>query len=443
MPSTTAPTRERVAATMSDPGTSTAHRARTGTGALLATLASLTAIAPISSDMYVPGFPALAASLGTSASMVQLSLTANLVGLAIGQLVLGPVSDAKGRRPALLWGLAGWVLASLACAIAPDVTVLIAARLVQGLTGAAGLVVARAVVVDRFHGREVAQHLTMLSIVIGVAPVLAPVAGGLVLGVAGWRGVFVVLAGIGIALLIAVARAVPESLPADRRNSSSPRAVLGTAHALLSLRSFGGYVAMLGLSSVAFFAYIAGSPFVLQNVYGVSELAFSGIFAANATVMLVTSGLVGRLAGTVRLNTLLSIGVAVSTAAALVLLLTVSAGDAPLPVVWAGLALFTSGMGLIIPTAMTIGQGLGRASAGTASALLGGGQFLMGALASPLVGLMGQDSAAPMSMLMVIGMLATVTAALLLARPWRGDGELALDHADHHLEIAEAFSPES
>ena len=185
--------------------------------ALVAVLGALTAVAPLATDMYVPGFPALGTALGASSSAVQLTMTAFLAGLVVGQLVIGPLSDGLGRRRLLTAGSAGFVLCSVACAAAPDIAALTGARFLQGVAGAAGMVLARAVLTDRFHGAELPRYFAVLSQVVGVAPVAAPVLGGAVLAVSTWRTVFAVLAVLGVLLLLAVVRSVPESLPPERR----------------------------------------------------------------------------------------------------------------------------------------------------------------------------------------------------------------------------------
>ncbi|WP_200302096.1 multidrug effflux MFS transporter [Streptomyces adelaidensis] len=393
--------------------------------ALVAVLAALTAVAPLATDMYVPGFPAMGDSLGASSSAVQLTMTAFLAGLVVGQLLFGPLSDGIGRRRLLISGSAGFVLFSLLCAVAPNVAVLTGARFLQGVAGAAGMVLARAVLSDRFHGAELPRHFAVLSQIMGVAPIAAPVLGGAILTVSSWRAVFAVLTVMGVLLLLAVVRGVPESLPPERRHSGGVASTFRAMGSLLTRRAFMGYVLVLALVSAALFAYIAGSAFVFENLHGVSSTTYSLIFATNAVGMLLAGAVFARLAGRgVRLNTLLTAGICVSALGTLAqVLLVVTVGES-LVGTWVTLFVTVAGIGLIFPAAMSLGQALGRTTPGAASALLGGLQFLFGALASPLVGLFGDDSSLPMALIMLTAVAAAALALVGLARPWRGQGEV-------------------
>ncbi|MER7184023.1 multidrug effflux MFS transporter, partial [Streptomyces hyaluromycini] len=396
---------------------------RTAT-ALIVVLGALTAVAPLATDMYVPGFPALGKALGASSSAVQLTMTAFLAGLVVGQLVIGPLSDGLGRRRLLMAGSAGFVLCSVACAAAPDIAALTGARFLQGVAGAAGMVLARAVLTDRFHGPELPRYFAVLSQVIGVAPIAAPVLGGAVLAVSTWRAVFAVLAVLGVLLLLAVVRAVPESLPPERRHGGGLAGTFRAMGALLAGRAFMGYVLVVALVSAAMFAYISGSSFVFENLHGVSSTTYSLIFAGNAVAMLAAGASFARLAGRgTRLNTLLSAGVGIALLGALAqVLLVVTVGET-LAGTWATLFVTAGGIGLVFPSAMSIGQAVGRTAPGAASALLGGFQFLFGALAAPLVGVFGEDSSRPMALIMLSALAAAALALVGLARPWEGRGE--------------------
>jgi DHA1 family bicyclomycin/chloramphenicol resistance-like MFS transporter len=233
-------------------------------------LGGLSAFGPLSLDMYLPGLPQLGRELHASASATQLTLTACLAGLALGQLVAGPLSDRLGRRRPQLAGVALYAGASLLCALSPSIGVLILLRFVQGAAGAAGIVIGRAVVRDLYEGDAAARLFSSLMLVGGVAPILAPVIGGQLLQVTDWRGIFVVLAGLGAALLAAAVFFLPESLPPERRSSDG---LPGTGRALRLLaadRRFTGYALTSGFVMGAMFSYIAGSPFVLQEIYGLS-----------------------------------------------------------------------------------------------------------------------------------------------------------------------------
>ncbi|MFI9547642.1 multidrug effflux MFS transporter [Streptomyces sp. NPDC052016] len=391
--------------------------------ALVAVLGALTAVAPLATDMYVPGFPAMGEALGTSTSAVQLTMTAFLAGLVVGQLVIGPLSDGLGRRRLLLTGSAGFVLFSLACAVAPNVAVLTGARFLQGVAGAAGMVLARAVLTDRFHGADLPRYFAVLSQVTGVAPIAAPVLGGVVLSVSGWRAVFAVLAVLGGLLVFAVVRAVPESLPPERRHGGGFTSTFRAMGSLLGRRAFMGYVLVVALVSAALFAYISGSSFVFESLHGVSATMYSLIFATNAVGMLLAGAVFSRLAGRRRLNTLLTAGVGVCLLGALAqVVLVVTVGET-LAGTWISLFVTAAGIGLVFPAGMSVGQAVGRSAPGAASALLGGLQFLFGALTSPLVGLFGEDSSLPMALIMLVAVTAAAVALFALARPWQGNGE--------------------
>ncbi|MEV6485964.1 multidrug effflux MFS transporter [Streptomyces sp. NPDC051576] len=391
--------------------------------ALVAVLAALTAVAPLATDMYVPGFPALGHTLGAGSSAVQLTMTAFLAGLVVGQLLIGPLSDGLGRRRLLLLGTAGFVFFSLACALAPGIGVLTGARFLQGVTGAAGMVLARAVLTDRFHGPELPRYFAVLSQIMGVAPVAAPVLGGAILAVSTWRAVFVVLAVIGGLLLLAVLCKVPESLPPERRHAGGIASTFRAMGALLGRRSFMGYVLVLAFISAALFTYISGSSFVFENLHGVSATTYSLIFATNAFAMLLAGATFSRLAGRTRLNNLLMAGVGVAAIGALAQVLLVLTVGETLAGTWITLFITAGGIGMVFPSTLSIGQALGRRAPGAASALLGGLQFLFGALAAPLVGLFGEDSSLPMAVIMLVAVGAAGVVLVGLARPWEGGGE--------------------
>jgi DHA1 family bicyclomycin/chloramphenicol resistance-like MFS transporter len=373
--------------------------------------------------MYVPGFPAMGDALGASSSAVQLTMTAYLAGLVVGQLLIGPISDKLGRRRLLIGGAAGFAAFSLCCAVAPNIAVLIGARFLQGATGAAGLVLARAVLADRFHGAELPRCFAVLYQTMSIAPIAAPVLGGVTLSLFTWRAVFVVLTATGLLLVIAVIRGVPESLPTEHRHSGGVASTFRMMGALLARRMFFGYVLVLTLVSAAVFTYISGSSFVFESLHGVSSTMYALIFATNAVGMLIAGMVFSRLAARIRLNSLLTAGVVIAALGAVTQVLLLLAVGETLAGTWVTLFVTLSGIGLLFPAAMSIGQALARSAPGTASALLGGFQFLFGALASPLVGLFGEDSSLPMALIMLTAVAAAGAALVALVRPWQGHGE--------------------
>jgi MFS transporter, DHA1 family, multidrug resistance protein len=388
------------------------HRAR------LVVLGALTAAAPLSLDTYLPALPALTADLATSPSATQLSLTSCLVGLALGQLVAGPLSDVLGRRRPMLIGAAGFAVVSVLCAVAPTVEVLVALRLAQGLLGAVGIVVARAVVRDTSDATTSARAFATLMLVSGVAPIVAPVLGGQLLRVTSWRGVFVVLAVYGALSGLAVLLAVRESLPRSRRRSGSAAATAASFRVLLGDRRVVACVLSAGLVFSAMFAYISGSTFVLQDLYGLSPQAFSAVFAGNSVAIVASVQVAGRLAGSgrVRPERLLTTGLGVALVGTLGLLASTLL-DAGLVGLMAGLVLTVVGVGLVLPCATTLALADHPEHAGSASALLGTSQFLVGAGTAPLVGLAGSRSAVPMAATMAG---AVVLGAVVFALLWRG-----------------------
>jgi DHA1 family bicyclomycin/chloramphenicol resistance-like MFS transporter len=365
-------------------------------------LGGLSSVGPLSLDMYLPGLPQLGGDLSASASATQLTLTACLAGLALGQLVAGPLSDRLGRRRPVLAGAALFAAASLACAFAPSIGVLVGLRFLQGLGGAAGIVIGRAVVRDLYEGDAAARLFSTLMLVGGIAPILAPIWGGQLLAVTDWRGIFAVLALLGLALLAAAARALPETLTV--RSGGDMRAVLRD-------RRFLAYALCSGLMMGAMFAYIAGSPFVLQTIHGLSPQAYSLVFAVNGLGILAASYASRRLIGRVTPLRLLHAGVAMGAAGAALLLGAVVL-DAPVAFLLVALLLVVSSIGLVSPNATALALAGHGQNAGAASALLGASQFLLGAAAAPLVGLAGVASALPMALTIA----ALVGLAALAAR---------------------------
>ncbi|MFJ9379996.1 multidrug effflux MFS transporter [Streptomyces sp. NPDC101455] len=384
-------------------------------------LGGLTATPPLSMDMYLPALPAVTRSLHAPAATVQLTLTACLAGMALGQLVVGPMSDKWGRRRPLLTGLAVYVVATALCAIAPNVESLVAFRLLQGLAGAAGIVIARAVVRDLYDGVAMARFFSTLMLVSGVAPIVAPLVGGQILRVTDWRGVFVILTFVGTALAVLVWTRLPETLaPADRHAGGTAEALRGM-RALLADLPFTGYMLTGGFSFAALFAYISASPFVVQEIYGASPQTFSLLFGINSVGLVAVGQINGKLlVGRVSMDKVLGAGLAVVLLAATALLLMATGvfGGVGLFPVAAGLFVLMSAMGVTLPNAQTLALMRTRHSAGSASALLGTSSFLIGAVASPLVGIAGEHTAVPMAVVQLVAALVAVACFVGMCRPW-------------------------
>lgn len=379
-------------------------------------LAGLSAVSPFATDMYAPGFPQIVDSFGTSGSAVQFSLTTCLVGIAVGQVVLGPISDAIGRRRLLLAGSGLFTAFSLVCAFAPGIAVFDVARLLQGIAASAGLVIGRAVISDRFTGTRAAREFATLGAIAMTAPVLAPVLGGLVLGIGSWRLIFVALAAAGLVLLAAIWSWVPESLPAGRRTGGT-RAAFVAMGGLLRRRELVGHLLVVGCGLAALFAYITGSPFVFQHGYGLSPTGYGLVFATNALGTVGASVAFGRLAARVRPAVLLVAGVVIAAVSMAALVFLLAFGVDTLPVTWACLFGLTTGFGLLLPASTTVVLALGGDSPGAVSGLLGGAQFVLGAAAAPLPGLFGSTTALSTAVVVLAFVLVSVLALGTLARP--------------------------
>jgi len=377
---------------------------------LFVLLGGLTAFGPLSIDMYLPALPAIGRDLAASESVIQLTLTACLVGLALGQILAGPLSDRLGRRRPLLIGVAAYVLASLLCATAPVAPVLVGFRLVQGLAGAAGIVIARAIVRDLYVGSAAARYFSRLVLIMGLAPILAPVIGAQVLRFTSWHGIFLTLALVAALLWLAAAVGLPETLPAAHRSDGGLRGTLAIFRALLADARFIGYALSGGLAFGAMFAYISGSPFVLQGIYHVSPQTFSLIFGTNALGFVIASQVNGSLVGWVPPARLLVAGLITAATAGIVLLLVVLVGGLGLVAVLPPLFFLVSSVGFIVPNATALALSRRPNAAGTGSALLGVIQSGVGAIGAPLVGVAGISSALPMA-----GVIAISGSGAILA----------------------------
>ncbi|MEU4316213.1 multidrug effflux MFS transporter [Nocardia sp. NPDC024068] len=379
-------------------------------GILLVVLALLAAAAPFAVDMYLPAFTDLAADLSTSAASVQLTLTAFLVGLALGQLLIGPLSDRFGRRRPLVLATAVTVLVTVACALAPSIWLLIAMRFVQGLTASAGLVIGRAVGADRTEGAATARIFTLFSAIGGIAPVVAPLLGGVLVS-AGWRAEFWALSGIFLFMFLGALLVVPESLPPENRHTTGVAGTIRGIARVAADRGYLGYIFAFALGFAGMMAYISASPFVVENVLGLSNRSYTIVFASNAAGMVLAGLVVSRLVGRFGPEPILRIGQRVILAAGLVLLALLVAG-APAAAVLAALFVLVACTPTVMGTASALAIGRARKSAGTASALMGALQFTLGALVSPLVGMGGSDTGVPMAVVIV------VCACLGMAARW-------------------------
>lgn len=396
---------------------------------LVVLLGFLSAFGPLSIDMYLPALPAMARDLHAPTSAAQLTLTGCLAGLAIGQLMAGPVSDARGRRVPLLAGVAAYAAASALCAAAPSVWLLLVLRFLQGFAGGAGIVIARAVVRDLWAGDEMARIYAVQLLVTGTAPILAPIIGGQLLRVTDWRGVFTVLALIGVVLLLASARWLPETWPPATRRPGGLNAVLADTRTLTADVRFLRLVLATGLAFGAMFAYISGSSFVLQTRFGISPQLFSLIFAVNSGGI-VAAGQVSRLlVGRVPQRTLFVAGLTGSAIGGGLMLATAATG-AGLPLLLPALFVVVASIGLVLPNGTALALASHAKRAGTAAAVIGTAQFAIGAVAAPLVGVAGPGTVLPMAVVIgTLGLGAWLVRPGRPGRPARPAGFTANGHA--------------
>jgi MFS transporter, DHA1 family, multidrug resistance protein len=383
---------------------------------LIVVLGALTAIGPLTVDTYLPALPTLSAQLGATDAQAQLTITGLLVGLGLGQLVVGPLSDMFGRRRPLLIGLVAHALMSVMCAMAPSIEMLALTRTLQGVAGSAVAVVSMAMVRDLFAGVQAAKALSRLVLIIGVAPILAPSLGSALLELTSWRGIFVVLALTALALLTLALVALPETLPAHRRRPASIVGSLNTYAGLFRDRVFVVLVGVAGLMFATLFMYIAGSSFILQEQFGLNAQQFGIAFSANAVGMILATQVNPFLLRRYQPSTILTAAVGAAAAGSTLLVITSLTGWGGLAGFMAPVALIMSAIGFSFPNAPAVALSRHGDAAGAASALLGGSQFLIGGAVAPLVGALDDGTARPMAILMA---LATAMAFTLLIRQRR------------------------
>ncbi|MEV8321730.1 multidrug effflux MFS transporter [Kitasatospora sp. NPDC058397] len=407
--------------------TSTAPSAAPTTGqsrpgrATIAVLGGLVALGPLTTDLYLPGLPEIADDLVAEPAAVQLTLTFSMFGVAAGQLLFGPLSDRYGRRPPLLAGLVLYTLASVVCVIAPSLTVLIIARFIQGAAGSAGLVIGRAVARDRFQGVAMLRFLASIALISGLAPILAPIVGAQLMRFTSWRGTFGALTALGLLLTLAAFGALRETLPTQARGTGGVGAALRTMGRLLRNLPFLGLALTSAFAFGALFGYISGSSTVLQHVYQVSPQTYSLLFGANSLAIVVMTQLNGRvLARRFAPRGLMLAGLATAVVAGVALVLLTAVWDFGLVGFCPPLFVMMGSMGVVLPN--TAAQALSLVeprAAGTASALLGTGNFLCGAVVAPLSSLGGRPSAVLLAVVVLASGVLAMAAYVTLCRPGR------------------------
>ncbi|MFC3849823.1 multidrug effflux MFS transporter [Corynebacterium hansenii] len=383
---------------------------------LLGVLALTTAAEPMSINMYLAGLPQLGREFGIDQAAAQLTITFFLAGMAAGQLVAGPVSDSRGRRGLFLIGAAGLLAATAAAALAPGIWTFYLARLVQGLAGGTAVVLARAAVVDLVRGPDVARIFSILMLLGGIAPVLGPIIGGLLVEPVGWRGIFWVLVAVNAVILAGVYFAVPETLPAERRKASGFAPMLAGARALFSDGAYVGFTVAFIASFGTMFAYVAASAYVLQEHFGFTPVQYSAIFAANTSGLFVVGLINARIVRRVGPLRIAVAGNAVLLAA-VAGLVAATLYDAPAPVILPLLFVTVASMGVNMPNNSALALSRATGIAGSASAFMGSGQFIVAGLLSPLVGAAaaaGMSQPVAMAAVMLV-CAVTATASLHLA----------------------------
>lgn len=382
---------------------------------LILALGVMIAFGPLSHDMYLPAFPIIEGDFRTSASMVQLSLTACMIGTALGQILVGPISDQFGRKYPLIAGLTLYVISSLLCAWVPTIEAFIAMRFIQGLSGASGIVIARAISRDLFSGPALTRFSATLSIIFGAAPTLGPIFGGQLVEHVHWQAVFYVLAGIAFVLLVYALFGLQESLPKEQRATGGFAQVKRNFATLFKDRFFVGLALTQGFTSACMFGYISGSPFVLQTLHGISPQGFSLIFAINALGHIIMAQINGRLAGRVPERRMIGIGISFSVTGASLVLISVLTG-AGLWLLLPGFFLPVAATGFVNTSCYSLALNRYGQLAGTASGMIGVLSFVLSGSFSPLTGLGGGEEAWPMGMVMTFAAVSALLAFLLLVR---------------------------
>ena len=390
---------------------------------LLGVLALVSAAEPMPINMYLAGLPQLGDEFDIDQAAAQLTITFFLAGMAIGQLVAGPVSDSRGRRGLFIAGAAGLLLATAAAALAPGIWTLYIARLAQGLAGGTAVVLARAAGVDLVRGPEVARIFSILMLLGGIAPVLGPIIGGLLVEPVGWRGIFWVLVAINAMILAGVVFAVPETLPAERRKDAGFAPMLASARSLFSDGAYVGFAVAFITSFGTTFAYVAASAYVLQEHYGFSPVQYSAIFATNTTGLFIVGLVNARIVRKLGPLRIVKVGNAILLAA-VIGLVAATLYDAPAPVTLSLLFITVASMGVNMPNNSALAVSRATGMAGSASAFMGSGQFIVAGLLSPLVGLAaaaGMSQPVAMTAVMLVCAVTATTSLHFAARAARRD----------------------
>lgn len=393
---------------------------------LAVALGAICAIGPFATDMHVAAMPSMVGDLATTSAGVQLSMMTYFGGFTIGQLFYGPASDKTGRKPMIYLALLIFVLASIGCIFTADATQLLVYRFLQGIGGSIGMVIATASIRDLHTGHAAAKLMSLVVLVLGIAPVIAPLVGSLVLQVANWRVIFAVLAALGVLCAIIVATMLPETRMRELRARSKPSAALHWYGRLLVSRSFIPYAGALALAQGGFFAYIAGSSFVLINVYGLSPIAYALIFSLNSIGIGIGTQIAPKLAHGLGIRGMVKASAALYALAAVLLLGMELAGLGNVVTVCVLLFIMVMALGGIMPSCNILAMESHGAISGTAAALMGALGFGAGALGSFGIGMLENGTALPMLAVVATCAVATALVAFLTFGP---------SHLAHEVEI--------
>ncbi|WJI91812.1 multidrug effflux MFS transporter [Weissella viridescens] len=362
-------------------------------------LGVLSAFGPLALDLYLPGLPVLQRELHTTATMTQLSITAAMFGLAIGQVVVGPLSDRLGRKMPLIYGIAAFTIASFGIAMSDNIGMIIVLRLIQGLGGATGIVLSLAMITDSFDGIQLTRNVAINQTINGIFPILAPVLGGVLIALADWRSAFWLLGGLGLIIVLLIIFKLPET-NLDRQNGSI-KETFGRFKSILENRYFMAMTLIQGFMMSALFAYIAGSSFVLQDLYGLSVPAFSGVYALNGFGILLGASLSGKLAEKYSAWQILKWFMMFSMVGGLLLIVSLFLPKS----IWLTILAFfliVAPVGGINSMTTALVMAREHQDAGTASGILGLTRFAMGGIMSPLVGLGGTTTMVPLVIVIVV-----------------------------------------
>lgn len=379
---------------------------------LIIILGLLTAFGPFSIDMYLPALPEISNDFNTSTSNTQLTLTLFMIGLAIGQVFVGPLSDFIGRKKPLMIALVVYTIASILCVFAPNIYVMMALRFVQGFTGGAGAVISRAMSSDLYSGKALTKFLAVLMLVNGVAPILAPVLGGIILEFSTWKTVFVVLTAFGAIMFCLSLYKLTESLPENNRSSGRISEILGDFKELLKNPKFLLPLFIQGSTFALLFSYISASPFIVQSVYGVSSFGFSWMFAFNGLGLIFSGQLVNKLVDRFDEHTLMKVFSFVQIIGVILVSITLL-NSWSIWILMIGFFILVSPVSAIGTTGFSIAMANNKRGAGSASSLLGLSQFAFGGLVTPLVGIKGEHDVIPYVLTIVIVSLVLIVLFMI------------------------------